>query len=539
MNDYEFAEKLMLERSPEELCGQLLCYDVREHLSYEALECDFRLAKPGALFFSEGVSPEFIKTCTELANQYSCLPVIVAQDVENGPGCVFRDLPAFPDPMAWGACDDPELIEQGGEVTAQLCRLRGVHWSFSPVVDINQNPNNPIVNIRCPSDDAKQVAKIAGAYSRGLQKNGYLMACAKHFPGDGTDDRNQHFCTTINRKSWKDWQSTFGVVYREMMRDGIASVMVGHIALPCYDEEENDPFFGPLPAVLSKSLISGLLKGTLGFDGCVVSDAMSMIGAVSRASLTELAVRFLCAGGDMVLFPGKNDFRYVTQAYRSGKISKDRMEDALRRIIGLKRRARLFEDQEALLKQIKVSLNADRIAQEIAEKSIKIVRNFAGVLPLNKPRNALVINLLRPFFDPPEEDHTLEPFVQELQKRGIQTRVLLNPNHYLIHEIMDQYDCVLINCKMSSKDYHGGSLRIGWDTIMTFWRGYVLQHKNLVFTSFGDPYKLYELPFLKTYINAFSAEKVSQQAVVQLILGEIQEKAKNPVSLKGFFEREV
>ena len=121
--------------------------------------------------------------------------------------------------MAWGACDDEELIEKAGIATAQICRKNGIQLTYSPLVDINYNKNNPVVNTRAVSDSPEQVVKIAGAYLRGLQKDNCMAATCKHFPGDGMDDRNQHFCTTINPMSKDEWMKTYGYVYKEMIKE--------------------------------------------------------------------------------------------------------------------------------------------------------------------------------------------------------------------------------------------------------------------------------------------------------------------------------
>ena len=136
---------------------------------------------------------------------------------------------------------------------------------------------------------------------------------------------------------------------------------------------------------------------------------------------------------------------------------------------------------------------------------------------------------------------TLGKVCEELQNRGHSVDMYLSRDisHYELEKIKDNYDCILLNCRISSKDYLGGTLRINWDNIMPFWRGVAIDHPCVVFTSFGDPYKLYELPFLRTYVNAYSSSHHTQRAFVKVLLGEIEPQGKSPVELKGFFEREV
>ena len=147
--------------------------------------------------------------------------------------------------------------------------------------------------------------------------------------------------------------------------------------------------------------------------------------------------------------------------------------------------------------------------------------------------------MLEPYFHKNPTGMEFVALRKELENNGCKVDVITNPKHKVIQNMIYNYDAVLLNCKMSSKDYHGGSFRIGWNNIMTFWRGYVLQHPKFIFISFGDPYKLYDAPYLKEYINAFSYSDESQRAVAKVLLGKIEAKGKNPVAFEGFFEREV
>ena len=206
----------------------------------------------------------------------------------------------------------------------------------------------------------------------------------------------------------------------------------------------------------------------------------------------------------------------------------------------MKQKARLFEDQEQVAEEIQ-GTNLEILADEIGEKSIKVIRNAKNILPLSLAEGAriLLVNLQKQEQIQSTYVRGLDELERELKRRGFQTTVMVNPPHIAIREVMDSYDCILVNCKMSSQDYPGGSLRAGWDQFPAFWRGYVLKHPKVIFTSFGDPYKLYEFPFLHTYINAFSFSESSQRGLVKVLLGETEPAAKNPVSLPGFFEREV
>ena len=540
--DAKKIDALIESMTTDELIGQLLCYCYSPKWTDEEFEKLVKRTKPGGLFFNSA-TPEMIKKFVDIANKEGRVPVIVAADVENGPGCAIQGETLLPFAMAWGACDDEALIERAGETTAAIARKNGIHWTFAPDVDLSLNPNNPCTNVRSISDSPKQVVKIGGAYLRGLQKNNVMVACCKHFPGNGVDDRNSHFCTIVNDLSKEEWMATFGHVYKELIAQGVASIMPAHTAFPAYDDEKIDEIVGYKSATFSQKILTGLLKEELGFEGCIVSDALSMIGSCSMFPENKLVPEFIKAGGDMALFAQPSDFDRIKEAYESGDLSLERIKDAVRRILVLKKRARILEDNKLCEDDIEIKYDIKAIADEIGERSIKIVRNAKGVLPvkLEKGDRVLVINIQRV-----EAARVVSPMVRyldefenELRARGLEVEVLTNPGHVTVKEKMKDAKTVFVNCKIGVQDYLGGSLRVAWANIMTFWRGFLFEHPSVVFTSFGDPYKLHEFPYLYTYVNAFSSSEASQRGAVKVLLGEKPMVAKSPVNHKGYFEREV
>ncbi len=524
--------------SVEDLVGQVLCPQISSNTDPAKIEKMLMEDKPGG-FFVTHMSKEMIKHYTDIANKYSKVPVIVCSDVENGPEIVVEDSGNFPTPMACGASDSPELLYEASEAAAAICRNHGVHWTFAPLVDINYNFRSPEINTRAFSDDPKHVAKMSKAFINGFQKNNYMAACVKHFPGQGLDERNAHFCTTLNDMTREEWMESYGYVYKEAFKAGVQSVMIAHCALP-FCEKDIDPYLGCPPAILSKSIMTDLLKGELGFEGCVVSDAMSMVGAVARCPLDKLAVNFLKAGGDMVLFNEKKDKENILKAIESGELSVERLKDAVARIIRMKEWVGLFKEQENIEKLAEAKRSLKDISAEIADRSITLHRNYENIIPLDIPEKSKILfaNII-PNCPDAQNNHDFDPMKEEFEKQGYTVDVLTNPSHYSLENIIDDYEAVLVNYNIDLKKYHGGTLRVGWENIMLFWRGYIFNSKKLICTSFGDPYKLFDAPFLKTYINAYSNTAESQRAAARVIMGKIPVKGKSPIELKGFFEREV
>ncbi len=521
----------------DELVGQLLCYETGS-FSVEQYDEIIKKTKAGSVYMHL-TDRERAAGLLAAHKKYCKVPTMLVADVEEGAANICGGV-EFPSMMGCSSTDDPELMKKAYHITAQAERKEGVSLALSPVVDINYNTKSSVLNVRAASDSPEQVIKMGKAMLEGLQQDGLMAACCKHFPGDGMDDRNQHFMTTINSLSREEWMNTYGRVYREMIKAGTMAIMVAHIALPAFDEKIDD-IMGYPPATLSKNLMTGLLKGELGFDGCIVSDALSMVGACAMAPAERLAVEYLKAGGDMLLFPLPTDFDYIKAAVESGELPIERVKDAVTRIWRLKNAVRLLDENDApTAEELVLDMPMEDVAQELADKSLKVIRDVDGLIAgKGLKAGAKVLHVLAK----PENRHsqkTALPIVEEeLKKRGIEVTTLVNPGHNEVKEAMEGCDYVLLSLSCDTHNNGGGTLRIGWEQAMIMWRAYILQHPRLIVASFGDPYKLYDYPYLKTYINCYSKAPVTQRALVKLITGEIEATGKNPVGLKGFFERET
>ena len=521
----------------DELVGQLLCYETGS-FSVEQYEEIVKKTKPGSVYLHRATA-ERTEGLLAAHKKYCQVPTMIVADVEEGVNNLCDGV-EFPSMMGCSATDDASLMKRAYHATAQAERKAGVSLALSPVVDINYNTKSSVLNVRAASDSPDQVIKMGKAMLEGLQQDGLMAACCKHFPGDGMDDRNQHFMTTINSLSREEWMNTYGRVYREMIKAGTMAIMVAHIALPAFDEKIDD-IMGYPPATLSKNLMTGLLKGELGFDGCIVSDALSMVGACAMAPAERLAVEYLKAGGDMLLFPLPTDFDYIKAALESGELPMERVKDAVTRIWRLKNSVGLLDEADAPTEeQLIPETPIEEIAQELADKSLKVVRDVDGLIAgKGLKAGAKVLHVIAK----PENRHsksTALPVVEEeFKKRGIEVTTLTNPGHNEVKAAMEDCDYVLLSIACDTHNNGGGTLRIGWEQAMIMWRAYILQHPRLIVASLGDPYKLYDYPYVKTYVNCYSKAPSSQRALVKLLTGEIEAVGKSPVELKGFFERET
>ncbi|MBR2375315.1 MAG: hypothetical protein IKA88_03400, partial [Clostridia bacterium] len=367
-------EKLIDSLSVEEMVGQILCYDIYDKDDEKEVEAILRKIKPGGIFIGSPMTQEKIARYVAIVNEVTKAPCIVAGDVFNGPADVIPGDDRFTTAMGRAAACSIELVENAGRLTAKRCRQYGYHWTFGPSANLAINRDSPLVNMNAYSDDPDVVIKNAGAWNKGLLESGYLMPTLHHYPGEGSDDRNSHFCTTINRLPKDEWYATYGRVYKTLIDEGCPSVMVGHVSLPWAEDIENEN--DALPSTLSYNVMTKILKEELGFKGCIVSDAMSMIGAASMMPLDKLAITFVKSGGDVVLFPEPSDYDLLIEAVKNGEISMERLRDAVARLFFLKDKARLFEDQAKVLAEISVTQEEVRaLADDLVDRSITFVRD--------------------------------------------------------------------------------------------------------------------------------------------------------------------
>ncbi len=534
MNYREIVDNMSLE----DLCGQVLAFDIGPHDSYEYVMDLIKKTHPGGLFFHQKtkerrglITLEQEREFKRYAEELSGIPCIMLTDVEHGPGSYDTELPFMPNPMAWGACNDEKLIERAGELTAQICRKYNIQYSLSPVVDMNSNFRDPVICTLSVSSDMERVIRIAGAYLKGMQKNGYMAGCVKHFPGGGEDERNPHFMTTVNDMSKEEWMSTYGVIYKEMFKLGAATLMPGHVCCPAFQTNDYDECGLALPATLSKELLTDLLRGELGFEGLIISDAMSMIGACAVVPEGKLGIEFLKAGGDFILFPEPEEYDRILEAVKSGELPIERLKDAVMRILKLKEDYRLFEgtaaeDEIGDITDAVAELNA--ISEQIANRAVKIVRDIPQILPVTKENGkAFIVEL--------GDECDYSELYDEFKLNGWSVDSEYLPNHVKMKNILKDYDLVLV---VTHAGNDGASMRFGWRNNLPLWRGYVMHHPKVVFVGLDDPYKLFDFPYAKTYVNTFGDAPCLQRALVRTVLGKNIPTAKNPVSFKGFFELE-
>lgn len=462
----------------------------------------------------------------------AAVPILAGGDMEQGAN-TLTDSTEFPRPMAAGAANDVDLARLMGQATAAEARYAGMHWNFSPVIDLNYNFLNPITNVRAISDEPERVIRIATAMIEGQQAGGRLAATAKHFPGDGMDDRDQHLVTTINNLPFAQWQETYGKVWRAAIDAGVMAVMPGHISLPAYQGFADRPVDAP-PATLDAKLLNDLLRNELGFDGLIISDATGMIGMTTRVPTNQRVVECIKAGCDVYLFPETLlDYERLLTAVNDGRLPEARVWTAARRVLELKARLNLHVDPFGPKPTAADTSSYQQAAQALADKSMTLLRSGEG-LPLTLPPGSRVLtvtigaNSQFNRFMPPRELVVVD---EELRQRGLQVEHLLNPGDDELLAKAGEADVVFMNLLMLPYMVMGSIHNLVGHLGHWRWRSLFMDHPQVRYTAFGNPYVLHEMPHLPNLLATYSDSPASQRAAVKVWLGEIAPQGDCPVRL--------
>lgn len=455
------------------------------------------------------------------------IPMLLTSDFENGCGSMLKGLTILPYMMSLGAANSEELAYDYGKATALEARSVGANWTFSPVSDLNLNFRNPLVNVRALTDDPDLACRLLEQIVRGMQENG-LAACAKHFPGDGVDWRDQHIVTTSNSLSMEEWKRTSGRVFKTLIDAGVYSIMAGHIALPAYQRERMDGMC--LPATLSRELITDLLKGEMGFDGVVVTDAMDMGGFNGwYPTLHQTEIEAFKAGCDMLLWPTPEYVDNLVAAVESGEVPMARLDDAVSRILRMKEKLGLF-DRPSLRPISKEEQDFVRSVQRrAADGSLTLLRDEMGLFPMTPETRRRIAVIPVTHHQPAMEEAKL--LCSLLRGRGFEA------DEYpegIRDDQIDGYD--LIFYALFSRPFRPiGFLDFMGSEAVKVQRALQAGREKTLVVSFGSPYfaeQYFERAL--TFVNAYSMLTPSVEAFVRAAVGEGTFTDFSPVEVKRF-----
>ncbi len=566
-----------LKRMPlDEKIGQMFLADAyitfwnRESDQYKQLQHHLVDNKVGGvLIFRSEVWPTAVLTnrWQELAKT----PLLISADLEMGPGMRFDDTPWWAPNMAVAATGDTKWARLHGEATAKQARAMGINWLYAPAVDVNNNPDNPVINVRSFGEDPMQVSAFAKAFIEGAQAAGAL-ACAKHFPGHGDTATDSHIGLPVVDVSKERLDKLELVPFRAAIDAHVGSIMSAHIALPQIETEVAAPVRQlsereaataeftsqteektrvTLPGTLSPKVLTGILREELKFNGIIVTDAMNMAALAARYTPAEAAIRAIKAGADVIIKSPDIDAAIagVKQAVANGEISEARVNASVERILRAKAALGLNTRRTVDLNEVDrlvASSEFNNIAQQIADHSITLVRDHQKLLPLKKESKAYVLS----FFD--ENDSVIaqtktDEFIKNLRaalpalETGAVSRNATDAQIAAILAKIDagKYDIVFYALAFRAVSGRGSvtlppvAQRLADELI----KRHLTTRLPLITISFGNPYMLKAMPDSPSYLLAWSPFPVSQRAAAKAVLGEIEINGKLPVTLPGLYER--
>ena len=525
--------------SLEEKIGQLFCPIVFTKDEKELRQL-IQKRHIGGMLYREGPGEELREAHWVLQDE-SRIPLLTASNLEYGGNGSAVEGTYFGRQMLVAATQDVEKAYQLGKVCAAEGAAVGVNWSFAPVVDLDQNYHNPITNVRTFGRDQETVTEMGKAYIRGAREEGVATA-VKHFPGDGVDERDQHLVTSVNYLSCEEWDETYGKIYEAMIDAGTLSIMGAHIAMPAYEEYfDGKPCEKIIPATLSKNLMTHLLRGKLGFNGVITTDATPMVGFCSAMDRKTAVPTCIENGCDIILFNRNmdEDFDFMFEGYREGILSDARLEEAVKRILAMKAAMKLPEKQEAgALVPGKEALSIlkcekhDTWARECADQGVTLVKDTQHLLPISPEKGKRV--LLEIMGDFPSNERVTAYFKKKLEDEGFEVTVYEKEGFEVMEDSVasfkSRYDMVLYLANIETASNHT-TARLNWHTMFGLGNNmpWMVNELPVVFVSVGNPYHLLDAPMVKTYINGYCNSEYVMDAVIDKMMGRSEFRGKSPV----------
>ena len=461
----------------------------------------------------------------------SKLPLLVSSDFERGAAFRIDDATSFPWTMALGAAGDEELAYRQGLATARESRAMGVHWIFAPVVDVNNNPDNPVINIRAFGSEPADVSRLGVAFIRGAQAGGVLTT-AKHFPGHGDTDIDSHINMPILEADMERLERIEFVPFRRAIEAGVDTVMTAHVAVPQLTKGVKTP------GTLSPEIITGVLKNSLGFSGIVVTDALEMEGVKKQYGNGEAAVAAVKAGVDVLLLPpdAEEAINAVERAVKSGEISEKRIDESVKKILEAKQRLGLDKNRATDIGKIGSLVSSPEnieLAHEIAARAVTVIKDEKRILPLNPSDKRRVYGLvLTPVVDAESGTAFLNAFRErfpDAQTEWVNSRV---PESQLaaIEKSIEAADIVVV--ATLSRLATGRSINIP-DRHLGIMQKLAFLEKPVVWVCLGSPYLMRITPGIGAVLCTFSYSENSQEAAVKALAGDFRISGKMPVSIPG------
>jgi beta-N-acetylhexosaminidase len=462
------------------------------------------------------------------------VPLIVGGDFERGASMRVANTTKFPHAMAYGAANDLKATRMEGYATAREARAMGVHWVFAPSADVNNNPDNPIINTRSFGERPEDVAAHVKAYIEGAHSDPryQVLVTVKHFPGHGDTATDTHMALAKVTADRSRLDTLELVPFRAAIQAGVDSVMTSHLSVPSLEPEE-------IPATVSKNVLTELLRKELGFKGLVVTDAMDMQGLTKQFAPGEAAVRALEAGADVLLMSPRPEqaIQAVLQAIQTGRLSEDHVRESVAKLLAAKVRLGLHKqrlvDVELVSEQVDSPAFAES-AQSVADHAVTLLRNPQNIVPLREPAQTCLLALA-------EGRYSVQgrKFIEEAQ-----TRTPTMKTHWLdsglpkadlaelAGELTKNCGTIVLGAFVNTAAYRGNVGLAGNypEFVDALTKGPV----PIVLVALGSPYFVKGYPGLAAILATCSGAPTAELAAIRALWGEIEISGKLPVTIPGF-----
>lgn len=497
--------------------------------------------EPGG-FMARPFAAKEVQHLHRVLQESASVPLLLAANLERGGDGIALDGTNFSSQYGIAATDDEKHAYRLGLVAGREGAAVGCNWAFAPVVDIDMNPANPITNTRTYGSDPERVLRLARACMEGFQEAG-LAVSLKHWPGDGVDGRDQHLVASVNSLSVDDWDATYGMIYKELIDAGADTIMAAHILQPAYSRSLRPGIADAdiMPASLAPELTIDLLRGKLGFNGVVTTDATAMAGMMASMRRADAVPAAIMAGNDIFLFAANlaQDYQFMLDGLERGALTKERLDEAVTAILSLKASLGLHRKQaEGTLVPDESALAVvgcdehQAWARECADRAITLVRDTQDLLPISSERQRkillYVLGDVGGYMD--EGGGVAGHFVETLMGEGFDVDTFdyagaTGPEAWA--KLMDPlaqivgYDMVvyLASIKTASNQT---TVRINWGNPMGFDVPRLVEEIPTLFVSVDNPYHLQDVPMVKTFINGYTSSVPVIDAVVERLLGRAE-----------------
>ncbi len=465
------------------------------------------------------------------------IPLIVGGDFERGASMRVSDTIKFPHNMAYAAARDVEGTRLLGLQTARESRAMGVHWIFAPAADVNNNADNPVINLRSYSENPDEVAQHVRAYVDGAHSDpsNPVLVCAKHFPGHGDTAVDSHLGLSRIEATRERLNEMELKPFAAAIAAGVDSIMTAHLSIPALEPEE-------IPVTVSPKVMTKLLKEELGFRGIVTTDAMDMYGLSKQLKPGEAAVRAIEAGVDVLLIPPDPEraIQAVVRAVQSGRISPQRIRASVEKILTAKVRLGLHRNKLVEIERIPDAVNvaaAAERAQQTADRAVTLVRDARDLFPLKEPDRACVFVAM-------ENRWSIlgRRFLDEVKMRGPKTLAQVVDSS-LPDAALDEIAKAASTCAgvyvatfSSPSAYRGDTALMLSPPLTRFLETLMAGPAPVGLISFGNPYLLRAFPVAPSYVAVFTTAATGEVAMAKALFGQSRFQGKLPVTIPGLAE---